>query len=148
MAIERRRATGGARDPVGIASASRHRMRRLVLWVLIVCAGMLLRATPASASAEQEPVLPSRVLDTGAIQFAMPDVVTWEHRLQEVQKWIGDFQKWQEWNALWRNRREPGWIGARERKVRPDPPLWLAAECHDAIVQEGETLAQACRLLS
>jgi hypothetical protein len=124
-------------------------MRRPVLGLLlIVCAAMLLPARPASALADQEPVLPSRVLDTAEIQFAMPDVVTWEHRLREVQQWIGDFQKWQEWNALWRNRLEPGWMGARERKVRPDPPIWLAAECHDAIVQEGATLAHACRLLS
>jgi len=124
-------------------------MRRQVLGVLlIVCAAILLPSRPASALGDQEPVLPSRVLDTGEIQFAMPDVATWDQRLREVQQWMGEFQKWQEWNALWRNRREPGWIGARERKVRPDPPDWLAAECHDAIVQEGETLAQACRLLS
>jgi len=93
-------------------------------------------------------VLPSRVLDTGDILFAPPDVVSWEHRIGEVQQWIDDFQDWQEWNALWRNKREPGWLGARERRVRPDPPVWLAAECHDAIVQEGETLARACSLLS
>jgi hypothetical protein len=116
--------------------------------VLVVCAALLGAAPPASALVTQDPVLPSRAVDAGDIQFAMPDVVTWEHRLREVQQWIADFQKWREWNALWRNRREPGWIGARERKIKPDPPDWLAAECHDAIVQEGETLAEACRLLT
>ena len=116
--------------------------------VLVACAVLLGAAPPASALVTQDPVLPSRAVDAGDIQFAMPDAVAWEHRLQEVQQWIADFQKWQEWNALWRNRREPGWIGARERKIKPDPPDWLAAECHDAIVQEGETLAEACRLLA
>jgi hypothetical protein len=115
---------------------------------LVVCAALLGASAPASALAAQDPVLPSRALDTGEIQFAMPDVVTWEHRLEEVQRWMGDFRKWQEWNALWRNKREPGWLSARERRVRPDPPVWLAEECHDAIVHEGETLVQACRLLS
>ena len=124
-------------------------MRRGVLGIiLVVCASVLGSALPASALDQDPPVLPSRVLDTGDILFAPPDVVTWEHRLGEVQQWIGDFQEWQEWNALWRNKREPGWLGARERRVRPDPPVWLAAECHDAIVQEGETLARACSLLS
>jgi hypothetical protein len=116
--------------------------------VLVVCLGVPAFARPASALDAQDDVLSSRAVHTGDIQFAMPDVVIWEHRLREVRQWITDFQKWQEWNALWRNRREPGWMGARERRVRPDPPDWLPAECHDSIVHEGNTLVTACRLLS
>jgi len=105
-------------------------------------------AAPAFARDAQDPVLPARPLETGGIQLAMPDVVTWQERLDEVQKWVADFRKWQAWQEQWQNRREPGLVGPRERQVRPDPPAWLDSECREVVIEGDETFAEACRALA
>jgi hypothetical protein len=91
-------------------------------------------------------VLPSRAIATGTLEFALPDVASWEHRLLEMRQWIADYEKWQQWSATWRNKREPGWVHARDRRVRPDPPPWLGGECADVVFQDNEIVANACRL--
>jgi len=115
---------------------------------LMVCAGMIGSPWPATALDAQDQVLPSRVVDMGGIQAAMPDVVLWEQRARELERWVDDYRRWKQWNAHWRNTREPGWLGTRDRQTRPDPPPWLADECRDSVVQEDGILAEACRLLT
>ena len=49
--------------------------------------------------------------------------------------------------ARWGNRREPGWFsGFRERRQRPDPPVWLFDQCGD-LQEDTGTIADACILL-
>jgi hypothetical protein len=62
--------------------------------------------------------------------------------------WIADFAEWKTWMAEWGNRRERGWFtGFRDRRERPDPPVWLEAQCE--IDPNGtELLINACVLLT
>src|SRR5262245_41665091 len=97
---------------------------------LFICAGAAWVAVPAptlaSAAPEpQETVLPSRIIGTGDLEFSIPDIAAWEQRLLEVRQWLEDYESWKQWNAAWRNKREPGWMHTRDRHVRPDPPAWL-----------------------
>jgi hypothetical protein len=74
------------------------------------------------------------------------DSPDWDRRLRELREWVKEYRSWQEWNERWRGRREPGWLGPRERRVKPDPPVWLADECRD-VVADGGDLYEACELL-
>jgi hypothetical protein len=94
----------------------------------------------------QEPGLSSRVIGTGDLELSFPDVASWEQRLVDMRQWIGDYEKWKQWDATWRNKREPGWIHARDRRVRPNPPTWLGAECAAGVFEDNEIVADACRL--
>jgi hypothetical protein len=120
---------------------------RFPLCVLLVCACAIGAARPAAAGDLQEAALPARAIQPGDLLFAMPDVAEWQQRIRDAEQWVADYQEWQQWNVEWRNRREPGWMGARERRVRPNPPLWLEAECRDAVLDADGVLAEACRLL-
>jgi len=120
---------------------------------LFICVCTAWGAVPVPALAlamPQEPresVLPSRVIGTGDLEFSVPSVVSWEQRLIEMRQWMGAYEKWKEWNASWRNKREPGWVhAARDRRVRPEPPAWLGAECTDVVFENAEIVADACRL--
>ena len=75
-----------------------------------------------------------------------PSVPTdWESRNVELQAWVSAYSEWKAWNAKWRNRPEPGWLGYRERRQRPEPPEWLAEECASVIDADG-LLGEGCRL--
>src|SRR5262245_5868141 len=102
-------------------------------------------ACPVSAQEVSDP-LPARSIETGIIELPA-DVMTWTARVQELDHWIAEFDKWQQWNEAWRNKREPGWVKPRARRERPDPPSWLAAECADLILQDDGVLADGCRAL-
>jgi len=102
-------------------------------------------ACPVSAQEVREP-LPARTIETSSIELS-PDVLTWTARVQELSQWLTEFERWQQWDEVWRNKREPGWVKTRDRRPRPDPPSWLAAECADAILVEESTLATGCRQL-
>ncbi|HEY1301916.1 MAG TPA: hypothetical protein VGF24_00100 [Vicinamibacterales bacterium] len=79
-----------------------------------------------------------------APQLVVPDSA---HQ-DELAKWVANFTAWQEWNEQWGNRREPGWFTeSRQRKKRPEPPVWLFARCRD-VSDDGETIAEACALLA
>ena len=97
----------------------------LVLFALVAS------ATPALAQ-EQELVL------------AAPE---FEQKLDELGKWLKEYEAWEKWFELWGNRvqknfdDQPIW----ERKKRPDPPVWLEAECQGDLVADGR-LASACYL--
>ena len=113
-----------------------------------LCASAIcvITACPVSAQELQDP-LPARVIQTGSIEFPVIDAVTWTSRVRELETWTREFEKWQEWNSVWRNKKEPGWWKARERRQRPEPPSWLAAECRDVIVVDAGALAAGCRSL-
>jgi hypothetical protein len=106
--------------------------------IAVVCA-----AVELSAQSSETGVLPSRDLGA-AVVFAMPDDTDWTQRLADLQRWLSAFKSWQQWDAAWHNRPEPGWLGVRPRRTRPDPPAWLADECIDASLENG-VLAAACR---
>jgi len=112
--------------------------------VFFLCVSVAI-ACPVSAQEVQDP-LPARNIETSIIELPA-DVVRWGARLVELNQWIAEFDKWQQWNEVWGNKREPGWLKARERRQRPDPPAWLAAECSDAILQTDSVLAEGCRTL-
>jgi hypothetical protein len=98
----------------------------------LVVVALVASATPALAQ-EQEVVL------------AAP---AFEQQLDELAKWLNEYEAWEKWFELWGNRiahnfdDQPIW----ERKKRPEPPPWLAVECHDNLVADGQ-LASACYLL-
>jgi hypothetical protein len=102
-------------------------------------------ACPVSAQEVSDP-LPARIIETPTVELPA-DVAMWTARVQELDQWVGEFEKWQRWNEAWRNKAEPGWLKARDRRKRPDPPAWLAAECGDAMLQDEGVLADGCRAL-
>jgi hypothetical protein len=69
-----------------------------------------------------------------------------EQRATELRAWMRAYTEWKEWADKWRGKREPGWFGTRERKVKPDPPVWLAGYCQSSLETEGD-FAAGCRLL-
>jgi len=120
---------------------------RLVTLFICVIGGCVAASVPVSARDVQEPALPARVIGTGDVVFFIPDETQWGQRLGEMQRWITDYENWKRWYEVWRNKPEPGWIGHRDRRRRPDPPTWLDDECRD-VVQDHGILVDACRLLA
>src|SRR4051812_22650141 len=103
-------------------------------------------ACPVSAQEVRDP-LPARTIETNIIEVPV-DADTWTARVRQVDQWITEFDKWQQWNEAYRNKPEPGGVKSRERRARPEPPSWLAAECSDAVLpQDDDALARGCRAL-
>jgi len=93
----------------------------------------------------EAPRLPSRAIEWRA---TLPDEgATAEERLVLLQRWTAEYSEWRAWYARWRNRVEPGWFSARERKLPPNPPAWLPAACAVLVEEEGP-LVDACRALA
>jgi|RhiMethySRZTD1v2_1073278.scaffolds.fasta_scaffold79810_3 hypothetical protein len=71
-----------------------------------------------------------------------------EQKLDELGKWLKEYEAWERWFERWGNRvaRNPQDLPILERKERPDPPVWLEAECQGELVADGR-LATACYLL-
>src|SRR5262249_18514923 len=67
-----------------------------------------------------------------------------EQRAREVERWIRDYRKWQEWRhqAL-----KHGAIPSKDRKPQPQPPTWLVDECRTTTFATGTLTSQACDLL-
>ncbi len=119
----------------------------LFIWACV--AGTAVPATALASAAPQESqdsILPARVIGSGYVEFVQPDIAAWERRLLDLRQWVDDYETWKRWNAIWRNKREPGWLHARDRRVRPDPPAWLGAECRDVVFEDEEIVTTACRL--
>jgi hypothetical protein len=132
----------------GMGSASRRVMRAGGNIVRVVLCLWWIAAFSAPASANQDSeVLPSRMIGTGDLVLLIPDPAADIQRLLEAQRWLAQYAEWKEWNATWRNRREPGWLGARDRRQRPDPPTWLPDECPN-VLPGASILANACRSLA
>ena len=99
---------------------------------LLVWLALMASAAPAVAQQQQ----PELVLG--------PE---YEQRYVELAKWLRDYQDWEKWFEVWGNRiahnfdDQPVW----ERKKRPEPPTWLAAECEGYI--GGGLLGDACHIL-
>ena len=124
-------------------------MSRGTLTFLIgACAIWVGGAVPVSAQDQQTSVIPARVIVAGDLEFSVPADAGMTKRVPEMRRWIRDYQTWKEWNEKWRNRWEPGWMGTRERRKRPDPPFWLDAACRDDNVDDTGILADACRALT
>ena len=68
-------------------------------------------------------------------------------RVAELQEWMRAYTEWKAWADKWRGKREPGWFGTRERKAKPDPPVWLPDYCRTSAVVE-DPFAAGCRLLT
>ena len=91
------------------------------------------RAIPLAEHAIQPPAL------------SVPDLA---RRQEELEKWIDEFSEWKAWVDQWGNRREPGWFSdSRQRRPRPDPPIWLFEQCSDPLDDTG-AMATACSLLA
>jgi hypothetical protein len=69
-------------------------------------------------------------------------------RLDEVSKWLREYQEWEKWYEVWGNRvaRNFNDQPVLDRRQRPTPPVWLAADC-DAHVTFNGPLATACDIL-
>jgi hypothetical protein len=89
---------------------------------------------PARATGSGEPVPPIEIAD-------------WEQRRQELRQWMDAYAAWKKWNEKWGNRVEPGWLGARPRRLRPEPPAWLSGECPTPDDDEP-MVVEACQLLA
>jgi hypothetical protein len=70
-------------------------------------------------------------------------------RFDELANWLKEYEAWERWFELWGNRlarnfnnNQPIW----DRKKRPEPPVWLDAECEDYLGGDG-MLARACDIL-
>ena len=98
---------------------------------MLVWLGVIASAAPARAQEhERAPATP------------------FEQRLLELADWLRDYEAWERWFELWGNRvarnfaDQPLW----ERVKRPEPPVWLGAECQAALIADGP-LANACAIL-
>jgi hypothetical protein len=65
-------------------------------------------------------------------------------RTREVERWVHDYQRWQEWRHQWLKK---GSLGLDKRKPQPQPPTWLAEACHDTPPPSGTLEFDACDLL-
>jgi hypothetical protein len=105
----------------------------------------------AQTAGDSVPLLPSRSIPVATQHpVTAPDLSAGdaEARADELREWMQQFESWQTWSAEWSNRRERGWFtGFRDRREKPEPPVWLADECEAAIV-ETEPLTHGCTLLA
>jgi hypothetical protein len=120
--------------------------------ITVFCVAGIVTPSLGQTGGDQVP-LPARPIplkgqvDILLSPFAPPDASELAERVRELEKWIRDYSAWKQWADQWRNRIEPGWFSARDRRIRPDPPAWLFDACRDLIDDEG-TLPDACRLLA
>lgn len=98
---------------------------------LLACAVLVASAAPALAQ-EQERV-PGTEL---------------ERRFDELAKWLSEYEAWERWFELWGNRVARNFNDQLiwGRKKRPEPPVWLEAECQGYWGVDDQ-LASACYIL-
>jgi len=92
-------------------------------------------------SATQTP-LPSRSIVAAVRQ---PNGLSLAERFHALDRWSHEYLEWRTWFEQWRNTREPGFIGSQKRRVRPDPPAWLAESC-PVPADDTSPLVEGCRL--
>ena len=118
----------------------------------IVLLGVVTATTSTFAqtpeSDDHAPV-PARAIALANRALTAPALVVPDSAYQDaLAKWVANFTAWKAWNEQWGNRREPGWFtDYRQRKKRPDPPVWLFARCTQ-VSDDNETIAEACALLA
>jgi len=118
-----------------------------VALALFACAVAVPR--PGHAQDNREPATLSARPDVTALQIAptppAPQAASMAaDRKRELERWIRDYQKWQEWRHQWIRK---GAI-SRDRKPRPQPPAWLPDECRDRTAASEAILVEACELLT
>jgi hypothetical protein len=91
--------------------------------------------------------LSSRTIAAGEPVMLIRDAAVRDQRLKELRRWVHDYGDWQDWRTKWRNTREPGWFGSRDRRPRPDPPEWVVESCSDQL-DDADDLVAACALLA
>jgi hypothetical protein len=113
---------------------------------ILILGSMLLTAAPSAAHLDEQDVIPSHRVEIPG--FVAPvDPLTETQRMAELQKWVQDYSDWRQWSEKWQNKTESGWLAARQRKARPDPPEWLAEDCEGAADEPG-FFSDACRLFA
>ena len=104
---------------------------------------------PGHAQDNREPATLSARPDVTTLQIApnppAPQAASMAaDRKRELERWIRDYQKWQEWRHQWIRK---GAI-SRDRKPRPQPPAWLPDECRDRTDASEAILVEACERLT
>jgi hypothetical protein len=100
---------------------------------IAVVVGLALLASAAPALAQEQQPVPGPAF---------------EQRFAELSKWLHDYRAWEKWYEQWGNRiarnfnDQPIW----ERQQRPDPPVWLAAECQGYLGAD-DMLSSACQIV-
>ena len=98
---------------------------------MLTCLALVASAAPARAQEHQ-----------------MAQAAEFEQRLLERAQWLRKYEAWEKWFERWGNRvarnfdDQPLW----ERMKRPEPPVWLRAECQATWFPDGP-LASACAIL-
>jgi hypothetical protein len=77
---------------------------------------------------------------------AMEHAVDQTGRIAAMRQWTREYTEWKKWHDRWKGKPEPGWFSTRERRQKPDPPIWLFDACQDLADVES-SMADACRLL-
>jgi hypothetical protein len=112
---------------------------------------MLTCAAPSRAGqTSPPPPVPSQAVPVDTGLLTPPDLLLSDgpERAAELARWVEDFEKWQQWSAQWRNRRQPGWLtSARERQAKPAPPAWLADRCV-SVLDDTDPMLLACTRLA
>jgi hypothetical protein len=92
----------------------------------------------------------SALVASAAPAFAQEQVPgpEFEPRYDELAKWLREYEAWEKWFEQWGNRVARNFNDQLiwERKKRPEPPVWLEAECQGFFGADGQ-LASACYIL-
>lgn len=115
------------------------RARRLAvpwsIWIIMV----------ATAAAQGPPAQPPPASNPGFMGLS-------PGQEREIDQWLSAMEKWQQYDATWRNRPvRDTWGRIVPRRTPPDPPAWLEAHCTAAaaeVLEPDERTVKACRLLA
>ena len=124
-------------------------LRHRRFWMLLLCCGCWTGSAVSSlAQTSEAPTpLPARTIEIPWFILVDPiDAGDVDHRRQDVVLWVDQFAAWKKWHDEWRNRVEPGWFRARDRRPRPEPPPWLFDQCL-TLLQPDSLFEDACRML-
>jgi hypothetical protein len=104
-------------------------------------------AAQSNADQAEQVVLPAHALELPAFATPPMDASDVAERMTELKHWVHDYTEWKQWSDKYLNKREFGWLAVRDRRLRPDPPAWLAEDCR-RVADDTGTFAEACRLLA
>ena len=98
---------------------------------------MLLTCVAGTAAAQSDTSSSARPAEQ------LPSVDVSGDRIQVLQRWTKEYNEWRAWFAEWKNRREPGLLSAKQRKLPPVPPAWLPDACA-LLGDEKGAIAEGC----